>query len=250
LIHIKAATAQLIEHPSMTEGINNLFLRALPAYVLAQLKPSLQYIPLSNGQPIEHVNGPVMHVYFVDRGFISLVKTMRDGRSVEVGGVGIEGVTTPTAILSSRGFALLDSMVQVPGSALRMERATLRLAMQNEPVLLRMVEDYARFQLQQVAQIAACNRLHSIEERCCRWLLTAHDNAVADRFSLTHEFMAMMLGTQRSSVSLVAKALQRAGLIDYARGVISITQRLGLEEEACECYAATQTEIKALYRNG
>lgn len=249
MIQIKAIAARFIEHRPMTDGIHNLFLRALPENILAQLKPSLQRIALGNGQLMDRVDGPVKYVYFVDRGFVSLVKTMRDGRSVEVGGVGIEGLTTPTAILSSRGAALLEAMVQVPGSALRIERASLRLVMQNEPVLLHMIEDYARFQLQQIAQIAACNRLHSIDQRCCRWLLTAHDNAISDRFSLTHEFLAMMLGTQRSSVSLVAKVLQKAGLIDYARGMISVTQRQGLEEEACECYAATQAEIKALYRN-
>ncbi len=109
------------------------------------------------------------------------------------------------------------------------------------------MERYWRFAFGQLAQTAACNRLHTLEERCCRWLLTSHDSALADSFPLTHEFLATMLGTTRSSVSLTAKVLHRAGYIDYVRGIITIVDRAGLEETSCECYAETTAEMNRLF---
>ncbi len=226
--------------------INNRLLLALPAAVLERLRPSLRPVELVQGQPIDHANGVISYLYFVNRGFISMVKTMRDGRSVEVGGVGIEGVTTPSSLLGLE-TAVLDAMVQVPGNALRIEREVLKRELSHSPVLVRLIESYARFLLGQIAQTAACNRLHSIEERCCRWLLVAHDNALSDRFELTHEFLAVMLGVQRAGVSIAARVLKKAGLIDYARGQVTILDRHGLEEEACECYRSGRDELDILY---
>lgn len=229
------------------EHIRNRFLRALPEQAWERLKSSLHRVALLNRQPIAHAGGSVQYVYFVDQGFISLARTMHDGRSVEVGGVGVEGLTTPTAILGGYDSAVLEAMVQVPGSAFRIDRVLLKHAMEHEAVLRWMVEDYARFQLHQVAQIAACNCLHVIEERLCRRLLTAHDNARASQFPLTHEFLAMMLGAHRPGISTAAKALQSKGLIAYSRGLVSIKDRTGLEAKACECYAGARAGIEALY---
>jgi CRP-like cAMP-binding protein len=229
------------------EKIQNRLLRALPGEVLQRLEPLLQPVTISPGQVITRVNGPVRYLYFVNRGFISTIKTMRNGRSIEIGGAGREGVTSPSAALGTRGSAPMDSLVQVPGTALRIECSALKQEARQEPILARMIEECADFELQHIAQSAACNRLHSVEERCCRSLLVAHDNVLSDTFSLTHAFLAMMLGGPRPVVSIAAKALQRAGLIAYSRGNISIRDRKGLEDRACECYASMHEEIGSLY---
>ena len=230
------------------ESLHNRFLLALPKAARERLWPSLHRVALLQGEAIGHVDGPIPWIYFVDQGFVSIVKTMQDGRSVEIGGVGIEGLTTPNALLGSRASALMETMVQVPGSAFRIERAVLKREMEADPVLAQMVEDYARFMVWQIAQTAACNRLHSMEQRCCRWLLIAADNSRSRQFSLTQEFLAIMLGVHRPGISMIARTLKKAGLIDYSRGQVTILDRAGLKEEACECYAAGHAEIQALYR--
>ena len=118
--------------------------------------------------------------------------------------------------------------------------------MNEDDVLRTALQNYARFAIRQIVQTAACNRLHSLEERCCRWLLIAHDSALADTFPLTHEFLAMMLGSQRSGVSIAASFLQKAGLISYKHGRIMITDRAGLEDAACECYSSIRSELDRL----
>ena len=218
----------------------------MPRTGFARLEPSLESVPLRQGQQVDRAGEPVSSVYFVNRGFVSMVKTMRDGRSVEVGGVGIEGLTSPSTVLAL-DTAALDSVVQIPGRAFRIKREILKRELERDPILLRLIEHYARYLLSQVAQTAACNRLHSVEERSCRWLLVAHDNALSDRFPLTQEFLATMLGAQRPGVSLAARVLKKAGLIDYSRGQIQILDREGLEQESCECYQASRKELDALY---
>jgi CRP-like cAMP-binding protein len=236
----------------LSEDIHNLLLRALPAESLARLKASSQLVPLSQGQAIDHVNGPVRHIYMVNRGYISIIKRMQDGRSVEVGGVGIEGITAPTTALGQHELAVLDTVVQIPGTAFRIERRALHRELERDPALRQAVTGYVRYLLSQIAQTAACNRLHSTRRRCSRWLLVAHDNALADSFPLTHEFLAMMLGGQRAGVSMAAHWLKQAGLITYVRSDITILDRHGLEQSACECYGASREELGHLYpvRNG
>ena len=227
-------------------SIHNRLLRALPAATLERLKPALSRLSLSRAQPIDRENQPIEHLYFVDRGLISLVKTMSDGRSIEVGTVGIEGLTAPNSLFGLSG-ALLDSLVQVPGEALRVQRELLKREMEDDEPLRRLIQNYARFSYGQLAQTAACNRLHSLEARCCRWLLIAHDSALSDTFPLTHEFLAMMLGVQRSGVSIAARILKHEKLIDYTRGRVVVLDRDGLERAACECYAYQQRELNALF---
>lgn len=230
----------------LNEPINNRLLLALPPDTLARLMPQLDLIQTESGAVIDHVDGIIEHLYFVNRGIVSLVKVMRDGRCVEVGAIGLEGITDSNALFGV-DVAITETMVQVPGSAFRINRAFLGRELENDRALRRMMERYWRFAFGQLAQTAACNRLHTLEERCCRWLLTSHDNALADTFPLTHEFLATMLGTTRSSVSLTAKLLHRAGYIDYVRGVVTICDRAGLEETACECYGETAIEMNRLF---
>ncbi len=231
------------------EPVRNRLLRALPPASLERLRPSLSPVRMARGQAIERADGPIENLYFVNSGFVSLVKTMHDGRSVEVGGVGVEGVTDPNALY---GFetAVLDMVVQVPGVAFRIRKDSLMKEMLGDEALSRVLHSYARFAYAQLAQTAACNRLHSLEERCCRWLLIAHDNALEDSFSLTHEFLAMMLGVRRSGVSVAASALRARGLVEYRRGRITVLDRDGLEAGACECYASLRRELSSMFAPG
>jgi CRP-like cAMP-binding protein len=171
---------------------------------------------------------------------------MSDGRTVEIGAVGREGMLGWNAALGMK-HALLDAMVQVPGEALRVDTAVFQKAVQESPALRDLTQRFAEHALADIAQTAACNRLHSLEERCCRWLLIAHDSARSDKFSLTHEFLAMMLGVQRTAVSIAASLLRRAGFIEYSRGTVTVTDRRGLEGMSCECYKSIQERLIHLY---
>lgn len=228
------------------EAIFNCILRSLPAATMERLWPALEPLATRQHQVIDHVDGPIEYLYFINRGLVSLIKVMDDGRMVEVGAVGIEGVTDPNALFGI-DKAVIETVVQIPGGAFRIRREMLGRELERDAALRRVLEKYARFAYGQMAQTAACNRLHSMEERCCRWLLVCHDSALADTFPLTHELIATMLGGQRTAVTLVAKALQRAGLIDYSRGQLTIVDRGGLEEEACECYGAIRAQLQDLF---
>jgi len=225
------------------EIIHNKILKALPPASLARLRPGLKLIELERGAIIDHVDGPIEKMYFVNRGIVSLVKTMNDGRSVEVGAVGIEGITDASA-LCGIDRAIIETIVQIRGEAFCVERSFLTQCIEADPALAQIMQQYVRFAYGQLAQTAACNRLHTLEERCCRWILTCHDSALQDEFSLTHEFLGVMLGAPRSSVSLVAKVLQRAGCIEYHRGMIKIVDRGGLKDAACECYFSNIAAMK------
>lgn len=218
-----------------SEPVTNKLLCSLPAASLAMLMPHLDPVELPAGMVIDHVDGPIEKLFFVNRGLVSLVKVMQDGRTVEVGAVGIEGVTDPNALFGI-DRAVIETMVQVPGTAFSIDRTILKHSLEHDPVVARAMQQYARYAYGKLAQTAACNRLHTLEERCCRWVLTCHDSALCDTLPLTHEFLGMMLGAPRSSVSLVAKVLQRAGCIDYSRGMMRVVNRASLADAACECY--------------
>ena len=206
------------------------------------MEPHLQHVDLPHRQILYQVDEPITSVYFVEAGFISLVKTMADGRAVEIGGVGIEGLVGFSAIY---GYdrSLFESVVQVAGVAHRVGVRALHRAMDHGPTLYKFLSRYSYVMINQIVQTAACNRLHSLEERCCRWLLVAHDGVDVGDFPLTHEFLAMMLGVRRSGVSVALNPLQHEGLIHQGRGRLTIMDRRGLEQRACECYRAIHDEI-------
>jgi CRP-like cAMP-binding protein len=240
-VALRCAAKKAMQPTHEREPLANRILLALPEAVTLQIAPLLEYVTLNRGELIDRKGRPVDYIYFVNRGLISLIKTMQDGRTVEIGAVGIEGITNPL-MLFGIPRAALETIVQIPGTAYRMPCESLHARMDTDTALRVLMENYARFSINQLAQTAACNRLHTLEERCCRWLLTAHDSALSDTFPLTHEFLAMMLGAQRSGVTIAARILQK-GLIEYRRGVVTITNRTGLEEAACECYGAVQKEL-------
>ena len=234
-------------HETLSRGdVTNRLLLSLPSASLARLLPELAPVSLKRGQVIDHVDGKIGYLHFVNQGLVSLVKTMRDGRSVEIGAVGTEGVTGPAALFGIES-AIVETIVQVPGTALRIPVELAMREMFSDAAFTATMRKYVRFAISEIAQTAACNRLHTLQERCCRWLLIAHDSAASDTFPLTHEFLAMMLGGQRTAVTVAASALQKAGLIEYSRGSVKVTDRPGLEKAACECYASVQSELARLF---
>jgi CRP-like cAMP-binding protein len=227
-------------------ALANRMLLALPGENLERLRSGLRLVELRRRQVIYAAGAPAKNVYFVNRGLVSLVKSMADGRSVEVGTIGVEGAVC-LGILQGLRKAILESVVQIPGSALVIGADELCDAMADDDTLRRLLLDYTNVAINQIAQTAACNRLHTLEERCCRWLLTAHDSAQSDEFPLTHEFLAMMLGVRRSGLSIAVSTLQKAGFIRYRRGRVRIMDRAGLEGTTCECYMAIRIQLDEMY---
>jgi CRP-like cAMP-binding protein len=227
------------------EEIANRLLLSLPKGSLRRLEPALEFRTLTRGEAVNRADQPVGDYYFVNRGLISLVKTMEDGRSVEIGIVGIEGLTTAHTLFGFNRVAI-ETVVKIPGNSFVIKRDALMKVIAEDSTLRTALQRYVHFAYTAVAQTAACNRLHYIEERCCRWLLIAHDNARADTFQLTHEFLAMMLGVQRSGVTIAANFLQKAGLISYLHGQVTIRNRAGLEEAACECYRSMRSQYQKI----
>ena len=185
-------------------------------------------------------------VYFPDNAVVSLLMTMDDGTTVEVANIGNEGIVGVSAFLGVDTLGAQESyQVEVPGQARAMDIATFIKAAGRDP-LRSVVERYVQAQFIQVAQRMACVALHSIPERCSRWLLLTHDRVGDREFPLTQEFLAQMLGVRRASVTAAAGALQNAGLISYSRGRVTILDREGLENAACECYGIIRSEFERL----
>jgi CRP-like cAMP-binding protein len=227
-------------HPS--RGINNRLLLALPPAALDRILRISEPVSLTKRQQIEAVGQPIKHIHFVNRGLVCAAKSMEDGRVVEIAAIGTEGVAEFVALLGM-DTSLVDMVVRVPGTAIRIKREALMHEMENDKPLRQLMQDYVRFGLREVARHIACNRLHHLDQRCCRWLLIAHDHALSDEFPLTHEDLAMMLGYQRAGVSIAMASLVRAGLIEHKRGKVIVSNRPGLEAAACECYREMQDEL-------
>jgi CRP-like cAMP-binding protein len=224
---------------------SNRLLAALANQDFNLLAPHLSMVDLVQNDPIFDAGKPASHVWFPHEGVISIVATDSAGGAVEVATVGREGMTGISLVLGSDTMSS-DAMVQVSGRGSRIDTAILRTALDTRPALRQQMLRYVLAVFTQVSQNAACNQLHAINTRCARWLLTTHDRVIGDTFELTQEYLAMMLGVTRPSVSAAAAALQKAGLIRYSRGVITILDREGLEEAACECYRIIEDEFTRL----
>ncbi|HEX4196097.1 MAG TPA: Crp/Fnr family transcriptional regulator [Caulobacteraceae bacterium] len=215
--------------------IRNRLLASFGDPALAALSPHVHEIALSLGRVVAEPGEPVDHVYFPSSGVISIITLLEDGRRVESLTVGREGAV---GLLTAFGDPVWRSrgLVQIAGAALRIEAAALRAAAARHPAIIDHVVRYAQVTEAQLHQSAACNALHDIEARLCRWLLTCEDRVGDNVLPLTHEFLGMMLGVQRTRVTTAAQALQRRGLIDYRRGLITVKDRPGMEQASCECY--------------
>src|ERR1035437_10216030 len=215
--------------------VSNLILLALSDSDYSALRPHLKYVSLPNHLVLHEVGESIEFAYFLNRGLISLVVVMKDGKTAEAGIVGNEGFT---GTLAAVGLirSPLQAVVQITGDGFRVEVGALRETLESAPHLQLMLSRYAAVRSIQVAQTAACNRLHDIEQRLARWLLMTQDRVDSGSLPITHDFLATMLGTDRPTVSLAAGVLQRKKLIEYARGAVKIVHRKKLEDAACECY--------------
>lgn len=228
--------------------IPNKILAALPAREYERLLPHLKHVSLPLGQVLYEADDSISDVYFPNTGIVSLVTHLKEGASVEVGMVGREGMVGLSVLLGD-SISPNQAIVQIADGAMRLSANALKEELshggQLQPLLLR----YTQTLLRQVSQTAACNRTHHIGERLARWLLTCQDRVESDELILTQEFIAEMLGTRRAGVSEAATMLQVAGLIRYVRGHITVLNREGLEEFACECYAVVKKEFDRLSVN-
>lgn len=217
------------QHPA------NRLLAALPADEFARLASHLHEIPLDLGRTLFKADEPIRHICFPDAGVCSVMAAMRTGATVEVGTIGNEGMTG-LALYFGETTEPHNAVVQVPGRGRILAAEVFEEEMARQGILRRLIGYYAHARMIQIVQSAACNQLHSLEQRACRWLLMTHDRVQGDTFKLTHELWGLMLGVRRSSVTAVASKLQRAGFIEYRHGNLIITNRPRLESKACECY--------------
>jgi CRP-like cAMP-binding protein len=195
----------------------------------------LDPVSLPLRQIIYEVGAPFEYVYFIEQGVASLLTTMTNGKKIEAGMIGSEGVVGLPALLG-REISGQHVIVQGPLTALRMEVADCKAAFEQSAAVRHVMLRYTARLLDIASQTAACNRLHSLKERCARWLLMMFDRLRCDEMPLTHEFLSIMLGVRRSRVTESAGELQRAGLIRYGRGLVTILDHPGLSATACECY--------------
>ncbi len=229
----KTTTTKVLE----IEGnpVHNEILLGLPRQECASLFSQLAFVQLRLRDILEDAGQPIKYAYFVDSGLVSILSTMEDGKSVEVGLTGKEGCTALPLAVGLKSSAS-HVVVQIEGTGFRISTPNLAKSLPGCPVLARRMQQYAQILAMQGAQVAACNRLHEVDERLARWLLMSQDRIQSDLVPLTHEFLAHMLGTRRSSVTVAAGVLQKAGLIIYNRGQVKIEDRSRLEDAACECY--------------
>jgi CRP-like cAMP-binding protein len=223
----------------------NLILASLPNSALQAVASDLQLVPLEVPQVLQPPGEAVKEVMFPLHGVASMVSLGDTGNSVEVATIGCEGMVGLPVFLGGV-TAAVEIFVQVPGEGLRLSAEVFRQHLAREPSLTHSLLLYTQALLTQVAQCSACNVYHPVEARCARWLLQTHDRVKGDVFSLTQDFLGLMLGVRRATVSETASALQDRGLIRYHRGTITIANRKGLEAAACDCYELIRREYDRL----
>jgi CRP-like cAMP-binding protein len=223
----------------------NRLLARLPPHEYQRLLPLLRLVPFEFKQVLNEPRSSIAYVYFPNRGVVSAVTLMEDGTVIEVATIGNEGMVSLTAFLGEEESPN-RLIVQVPGEGLRMAADDLRAETRRDSPLRRLLVRYHTAFFEQIAQGVACNGLHHVQERCCRWILMTHDRVQSDEFPLTHEFLSHMLGVRRMSVTDVLKPLQDAGLIRNRRGRVTVLDRPGLEAAVCECYRTVQETFARL----
>ncbi len=219
--------------------IANKVLLAMPDNEYKLMRPDLTYIDLPHHLSLHEASEKIEFVYFPNRGMVSQVVVTKDGRTVEVGVVGSEGyVGAGLAVGLTRSS--VREVIQIAGDGFRMLGNALERILGSAPKLQVILNRHTGLQGMQIAQTAACNRLHDIQQRLSRWLLMTQDRVHSGVLPITHDFIATMMGTDRSTVSLAASVLQKMGVIEYARGAVKIVNRRKLEKSACECYDVIQ----------
>lgn len=228
----------------MTE---NRLLASLPAEERHRLEPYLEPVFIEFNQVLVEFDHPIDYVYFLDGAVTSTIVRTPHGDTIEVGLMGAEGfvgLSLLYGVEQSNGTVI----VQLPGQALRMKATDFKRHIKERGgPCLELLLRYANFFHVMVQQHAACNAAHSIEERMCRWILLTHDRVKGDEFSLTQEYLSLMLGVRRPTVSEIAQKLREQGLITYTRGNVTVTDRRGLEACACECYELMEAQMDKIF---
>jgi CRP-like cAMP-binding protein len=235
-----------VRPPPVDGRPKNRLLAGLPAEDFRRILPHLKTVPMTNKATLLKRGAPIRFVYFPNGGVCSVTAMMKNGAAVEVATVGDEGMIGIAAF--SGGVVMPgESMVQVPDTnAERMTVDAFRDELDRRGAFYDAVSRYSQGSMALIMQSTGCMALHPVQARACRWLLMTHDRVKADQFTLSHEFLAMMLGASRPTVTLVARSLQKAGLIRYTHARITIVDRRGLEAASCECYATVKAEYDRL----
>jgi CRP-like cAMP-binding protein len=223
--------------------VHNEILLALPRTEAEAFLPKLEFVRLKLHQVLHEAGDTLKSAYFCNSGMFSVLNVMPDGKSVEVGLIGQEGFSGTPLVVGFR-TSHTRTVVQAEATAFRVDADALRAVLPKCPKLERHLNRYAQLLAVQVTQIAACNRLHEVNERLARWLLMTQDRVGSQSLPLTQEFLAQMLGTRRSSVTVSAGAPQKAGLIAYTRGSVTILDRVNLEQASCDCYGLLQRQVE------
>jgi CRP-like cAMP-binding protein len=226
---------------------SNYLLQALPAAELEALRPHLERVELVRETVLVEAGAPLKHVYLPHGGVISMLVRLSEGQTVEVAMVGRDGVVGASAALDG-GISLTDAVVRLPGTASILDVADFRAAAERSVALRTALMRHEQALTAQAQQSAACNASHSVEARLSRWLLRARDLSDSETLPLTQEMLAQIIGVQRNAISIVAHALQQAGIIRYSRGHIEITNADGLRETTCECYHAVKAQHDRLLK--
>jgi CRP-like cAMP-binding protein len=234
-----SVSMSLLASPSTQ--FENRLLAALPSEVAARMKPNLETVSLSFKEVLYQPKKTIEYVYFPNHGVVSLLVLLEDDTLAEVGLVGNEGMVGLSVFLEVEKTPF-RAIVQVPGVAMRMRADVFKDFVGHGDSLHNLLLRYSHVRMLQFAQSAACIAHHSVEERCCRWLLMTRDRVNSNQFPITHEFLSQMLGVRRASVTVVAGMLQKAGLISYSRGRMTILDPQGLEDVSCECYRLVKSQ--------
>jgi len=221
----------------------NKILAALPQDEFDRLRPKLRDVSFNIGTIVYQPEETIESIYFVNRGIVSWLAMLEDGNTVEAGVIGPEGLAGVSALLGAKSTPN-QGLAQSDVEASRIATRDLITEFRQNGELNRMILRFVHSMFTQVAQTAACNRLHALDQRLARWLLMSHDRSDRDGFPLTQEFLSRMLGVRRAGVSVSANSLKQNGLIDYHRGNIQIIDRRGLEAASCECYQIVKEEYE------
>ncbi len=223
----------------------NLILTSLSRAQRDRIIASSERVTLKRHMVLFDLDKPITSVYFLEEGVASLVNIFSDGSAVESATIGHEGMVGLPVFLGATTMSA-QAFMQVPGSGYRLSTADFQGELEREPELRHSLNRYTQALITLLSQTSACNRRHSIEERCARWLLLTHDRVSGDSFDLTQKFLSIMLGVRRATVTVAAGMLRKAGLIRNDRGVITVLDRAGLEAASCECYAIVRNEFARL----
>lgn len=228
---------------------SNQLLERVPNDERQRLEASMTLIAVKPHDILYWPGQTIRHVYFPLWGVVSLMTPLENGSSVETATIGNEGMVGIHAFLGGGVIGTSQAMGQVAGESLRMNADHFRAELEGDGKLREVMLTYSQALIAQISQGVACNGVHSIQERCARWLLESHDRAGSDVFVLTQEFLSDMLAVRRPSVTVAARTLQKAGVIEYARGRINVLDRPGLEEASCECYRVVKQEFRRLFES-